>query len=184
MTTYVLVGSQADVEKIKSAVEHHESEEGGDPDWEGYTLKALGITNLEKRSIRGFIRDKDYIGPIGDGDAQLNLYAEEAWSRTEFAELLGEKFPDVDVWWMAEETGMGIYQTNDSEGGFFPERYFVDTCIDGEYESEYFCDEQAAYAWIAEHSGCKNAEEVKAWNDARDEAGTEDFIYVHEFDVV
>ena len=186
MTSYTIVGEKKDVEKIHAAVENHPVKEKSDKDWQGNILHALGVDYdaLENRSMRGFLYDEDYLGDIGDGLAQLRMGFNEAWCRTEFAEVLSELFPDISIWWMAEEPGCGIYQTNDAEGGFYPERYYVDTCIDGDYQSEYFTTEEEAYEWLSQISDCKCKADVEAFNENRQKADSDDYIYVHEYEIV
>ena len=186
MTSYTIVGKAGDVERINAALENHPVKENSAANWQGNILNALGVNydELEKRSMRGFLYEHDYIGEIGGGDAQLKMLFEEAWCRTDFAEVLRELMPDVSIYWQAEEPGCGIYQTNDSEGGFYPERYYVDTCIGGEYESEYFETEAAAYEWLSQRSDCKCAADVEAFNENRTKADSDDFIYVHEYEIV
>ena len=185
-TSYTIVGKVGDVERINAALENHPVKEKSAANWQGNILNALGVNYdaLEKRSMRGFLHDHDYIGEIGDGDAQLKMLFEEAWCRTEFAEVLGELMPDISIYWQAEESDCGVYQTNDSEGGFYPERYYVTTCIGGEYESEYFETEAEAYEWLSQRSGCKCAADVEAFNENRTKADSDDFIYVHEYEIV
>ena len=139
---------------------------------------------LESRVLRGFLCDDDYLGDIGDGQAQLRINFEEAWCRTEFAEILQEMFHDIAIYWMTEEPGCEIYQTNDAEGNFYPERYYVDTCIGGDYQSEYFTTEWEAYEWLAQISDCKCEADVDAFNENRQKADTDEFIYIHEYEVV
>lgn len=184
MTTYKIVGKRSDVEQIEKAVRNHPTPKDTDKDWEGNVLAALEIKNFGNYRMRGFVRDCDYISDIGDGQAQLSLFCEEAWSRTDFAEALQGKFPDVSIYWMAEETGCEVYQTNDSSGVFFPDRYFVDTCIDGTYESEYFADKKSVFEWLSQICRCECQEDVDLFNKICKNADSDDFIYIHEFEIV
>lgn len=186
MTSYTIVGEKKDVEKIHAAVKNHPVKEKSDEDWQGNILNALGVSYdaLENRSVRGFLYEEDYLGDIGDGQAQLRMGFNEAWSRTEFAEVLQELFPDINIYWMAEEPGCDIYQTNDAESVFYPERFYVDTCIGGDYQSEYFVTEAKAYEWLSQISDCKCKADVDAFNENRREADTDEFIYVHEYEIV
>ena len=79
-----------------------------------------------------------------------------------------------------------VYCTNDKEGKYFPERYWVDTAQDDIYQSEYFITEEAMWKWLSEKYGVKSKEEVEAWNQDYEATGDEceNFIYIHEFDVV
>ena len=174
------------MERINNAIENHPVKDKSSDNWQCNVLSALGMSDedIDKRPMRGFVSEHEYMGEIGDGDAKLKMCCEEAWSRTGFAEVLHEIFPDISIYWIAEESGCGIYETNDSEGGFYPERYYVDTCIGGEYDSEYFTNEADAYEWLSQRSDCKCAADVEAFNENRRKADSDDFIYVHEFEVV
>jgi hypothetical protein len=116
----------------------------------------------------------------------LRFYAEERWGLQDFEELLIQKFPDIKVYWVVEEPGCEVYCTNDKEGRYFPERYWVDTAQDDIYDSEYFKTEEAMYKWLNEKYGVKSKEEVAAWNTDYEATGDEceNFIYIHEFEIV
>ena len=62
---------------------------------------------------------------------------ETAWSpMLEVFTLIEKAIPGLKVWYMAEEEGMEIYETNDADGIFFPERYILRTDWDTEYYEE------------------------------------------------
>lgn len=117
----------------------------------------------------------------------LRFWSEERWGLQDFNELLEAQFPDVKVYWIVEECGCDVYCTNDSEGKYFPQRYWVDTCIDGIYESEYFQFESSVYKWLHDitNGRVKCEEDVEKFNADYEDSGTEDenFIYVHEFEI-
>ena len=115
----------------------------------------------------------------------LRFSAEERWDLQDFAELLEKQFPDIKVYWVVEEQGCEIYCTNDREGKYFPERYWVDTAQDDIYQSEYFKTEEDMYKWLNEKYGVKSEEEVEAWNADYEDSGIDDenFIYIHKFEV-
>lgn len=131
--------------------------------------------------LRGFIQDFSW---GNDKYTTIRIYAEEAWGLTDFYRLLEKSFPEIKVYYIVEEPGCDIYATNDSEGKYFSDRYFVDTCIGGDYQSEYFQTEEDVYEWISQISDCKNKEDVEAFNENRRAADSDDFIYIHKFDVV
>lgn len=191
-TNYVIEGPKEVLKKLYKALEHHETAEGSSSDWEGNVLKALGIeweehkmnqtgntVKFEGYYLRGFIQDFSW-----DNDKHIKIYAEEAWGLTDFYRLLEKSFPEIKVYYIVEEPGCDIYATNDSEGKYFSDRYFVDTCIGGDYQSEYFQTEEDVYEWISQISDCKNKEDVEAFNENRRAADSDDFIYIHKFDVV
>jgi len=115
----------------------------------------------------------------------LRFWSEERWGLQDFAELLEKQFPDIKVYWIVEECGCGVYCTNDKEGKYFPERFWVDTAQDDIYQSEYFTTEKAMYKWLNEKYGVKSEEEVEAWNANYEATGDdcESFIYIHKFEI-
>lgn len=117
----------------------------------------------------------------------LRFWSEERWGLQDFNELLEAQFPDIKVYWVVEECDMEIYCTNDKEGKYFPERYWVDTAIDDIYNSEYFRTEEEVYKWLDKltYGRVKCKEDVEEFNADYEDAGTDDenFIYIHEFEV-
>lgn len=117
----------------------------------------------------------------------LRFSAEERWGLQDFAELLEEQFSDIKVYCIVEEPGMEIYFTNDREGKYFPERYWVDTAIDNIYRSEYFETKKQVYKWLDKltNGKIKSEADVDKFNNEHEEAGTdyENFIYIHKFEV-
>jgi fibro-slime domain-containing protein len=112
----------------------------------------------------------------------LNGYCDNIW----FTRYLKHKFPDIKVYWIVEECGFEIYCTNDKEGKYFPERFWVDTCIDGSYNSEYFETKEQVYEWLNKLTlgRVKCEEDVTNFNaDYENDGADENFIYVHEFDI-
>ena len=62
---------------------------------------------------------------------------ETAWGpMTEVFGLTEKAMPGLKVWYMAEEEGMEIFETNDADGIYFPERYILRTDWDTEYYEE------------------------------------------------
>lgn len=59
-------------------------------------------------------------------DGTVSFSVESAWGElNEVREFIEEKFPGVKLYFQCEESGMGIYQTNDDTGEYFPERYYL-----------------------------------------------------------
>ena len=184
-TDYAIEGPKETLQKIEQAVLHHDVEENSAEDWEGNVLIALGITwnrggpDEGGKYMRGFIRDAPH---WCNDNKTLSLFAEEAWGVTDFNEVLEENFPDIKVYWSTEESNEGIYATNDKEGKYFPDRFFVDTCINDNYATDYFLTKEDAYQWLSKLMGKEMDEtEVEKFNEL---CGEDDFIYVHEFKVV
>jgi hypothetical protein len=183
-TSYAIEGPKEDLQKIEQAILHPEVKEGSDESWEGNVLNTLGSKWIG--------RDKDkenglYMRGFIDGDPwwvndALRFCAQEAWNITDFHIALRDLFPDCNIFWTTEESGMALYGTNDAEGKYFPNRFYVDACICGEYLSEYFQSEEAAYKWLSEHTSGQvtNKKQVEIFNT---ECREDDFIEVHEYEI-
>ena len=179
---YAIEGPQKDLEKILGAI--CLAVHGDSKHWEEYkTCINLGFPESQLRNYRlgGEISEEPTLK-----DGVLRFYAEERWGLQDFEELLRKKFPDITVYWVVEEPGCEVYCTNDKEGKYFPERYWVDTAQDDIYNSEYFITEEAMYKWLNEKYGVKLEEEVEAWNADYEDSATEDenFINIHKFAII
>ena len=185
-TDYAIEGPKETLQKIEQAVLHHDVEENSAEDWEGNVLIALGTTwnrggpDEGGKYMRGFIRDAPH---WCNDNKTLSLFAEEAWGVTDFNEVLEENFPDIKVYWSTEESNEGIYATNDREGKYFPDRFFVDTCINDNFATDYFLTKEDAYQWLSKLTDGKveSEEDVDKFNATCSE---DDFIYIHEFKVI
>ena len=200
ITDYVIEGPKEILKKIYDAIKHHDVQKDSSDNWEGNILNALGIKWEERKMeqkgnqvkfsgyyLRGFISEIDDIEFNSEKDIALRFYAEEAWGKTDFNILLEQTFPDIKVYWVVEEESEDIYATNDKEGKYFTDRYYVDTCIDGNYEAEYFSKEDSMYKWLSHITGgrVKNLQDVEDFNaDYEDSDGCdENYIEIHKYDV-
>lgn len=176
-TSYRIEGEPNLLQKIEKAVIQHPVAAGADNDWEGNVCLALGIPKerLEKATLRGFISE-----PPSFEKGALVINAEEAWARTDFAELLKEKFPDITVYWVVEEEGNEIYETNDALGKYFPMQYCVDAYYKGEYYSEYFKTEEEAVKYVKDFTKGEVSTIEKIKNFKADDS----HILLYEFKIV
>ena len=122
---------------------------------------------------------------LSDGDV-LTFDTEHAWSRPcEVEDLIRSRYPSLDIYFLEEELGMEIFQTNDEGGTFFPETVILDDESDG---MEYFTVAEALKR-ISELKGApvtdwEEAEEfLYKYNLAQDAAGTERHIWPHRADI-
>lgn len=187
-TSYAIEGPEEALLKIEHAILNPIDE--GDDGWEGAVLKALGLTWEERQSdgtgkyMRGFIDDK----PWWD-DGVLRFNAQEAWGATDFNEVLEENIPNIKVYYSVEEEDGEVYATNDAEGKYFPERYWVDACINSCYQSEYFPNKEQALDYINRISSGEvtTFEEAEAFSNKEgkyENTDPDDYISVHEFTVI
>ena len=191
-TSYAVEGPKETLQKIEQAILHHPVREGSSKDWEGNVLDALDIKWVSRDQdrenglyMRGFIHEKPWW--IDDSHSALRFCADEAWGATDLNEALEQNLP-VKVFYSVEEEGEGIYATNDKEGKYFPDRLYIDTCIDGNYESEYFPTDEEALEWLRGHTKgkIKDWDDIDKFNEEYETLGTDDdnFIFVHEFKIV
>lgn len=191
-TTYAVEGSKEILEKIYQAILHPAVNENSSEGWEGNVLKALGIEweqfgpNGNGYYMRGFIQDEPYWD--SNDHTILRFYAEEAWGVTDFHKVLEKSFPEIKVYYEVEEEGMEVYATNDKEGKYFPERYWVNICINNDWDSDYFTEESLIYTWLSKKTNGEvtDARSVETWNDKHEELGDDDenFISIHEIEIV
>lgn len=184
-TSYAIEGPKEDLQKIEQAILNHDIKEGSDASWEGNILNALGIEWPENFYMRGFTSTN----PWWDcQDTVLRFDAEEAWGATDFNEALEMGFPDIKVYYSTEEPGCAVFATNDREGKYFFDRYSVDTCIEGEYYSDYFTEEESVYKWLSEITKGKvsSKEDVETFNESWENSEDEEnnWIHIEEFEIV
>ena len=141
---YAIEGSRESLKKIAEAIVVAVNSD--DKRYEMYQVaEYLKLPITDSTRLGGEISEE----PTWDEKTgALRFWSEERWGLQDFNELLENHFPDVKVYWIVEEPGMEIYCTNDKEGKYFPERFYVDTCIDGFCTPGYFETEEAAYAWL------------------------------------
>ena len=193
-TSYAVEGPKEVLQKIEYALNNpilHEKE-GDSEGWEGGVLRTLGITWEDRKPdgsgdyLRGFIRPD--VEPWYDTTTgALRFEAEEAWGITDFKEVLERNFPDIKVYYSVEECGEEIYATNDKEGKYFKDRYFVDTCIDSNYDSDYFMFESSVYKYLHNLTDGRVSSEkdVEEFNSKyEDLCDSENWIHIHKFNVI
>lgn len=150
-----------------------------EPMWIGCIVELLG----EKWNS---IRCRGQIIEYYIDSGALRLTVESAWSElNEVRALFLSKHPDCKIYYMSEECGMGIFDTNDSSGRYFSERYVVDSEEKG---AEYFDDLGDVADYISELTG-KEIDEVslESIEKAIDEWESEEedrWISFNEFSIV
>ena len=179
LTDYVIEGPKKDLETIDKAIRDvlngdAEIQSKSSQDWEGNVLHALHIpTDVDGMAgeLRGFFYD--YPHWDGENGDRLRFSAQEAWSRTRFAEALKIRFKDIRIYWNAEEPGCDYYVTNDAEGV-----YFGGFLVYTPDASEYFDTEKEVYEYLGRLYDCHNEEDVERYNEEHTE-----WISIHEFEI-
>ena len=185
-TSYRIEGSESDLKKVYDVIDNFVTGkskpvlEDASKEWEGNIVKALGATDEQMKNyyLRGFIQAYEII------DSVLHLEAEEAWGATDFRHLLAKLMPELTIYYIVEECGCEVYATNDCDGKYFTDTYYVDACIEGDYFSDYFNTEEQVLAYVAQllKREAISIEEIDEWNKEQDDS--ENYIYVHEFKYV
>ena len=144
--------------------------------WLGNLVEDLGV-DFNTVQCRG-----SWDGPYMHGET-MSFSTETAWYRcTEVEDLIREKYPSIQIYFICEEPGMCIYEKNSSE--HFPEDYVID------YEGGdvFYFSEEEALEELSELFGVdfQNMEEalvlVEEHNDDPDNEN--DNVWVHKFETV
>lgn len=151
-------------------------ENGFGPNWLGCLVKSIGgdPARVYCRGSWDNLRRMD--------DTRLAYTTEHAWSRPfEVDDLLESRYPGLKVYFLEEELGMGVFQTNDCAGEFFTETVIIDCEDEG---MEYFREEEAL-EWLSAMKG----EKISCWEEAeeyadkvnriQDESGGEHHLWLH-----
>ena len=185
-TSYAIEGNKSDLERVSSVINDFVKsnvkpvEANASKKWEGNIVKALGASEEQMKNnyLRGFIQTYEII------DGVLYIEAEEAWGATDFRHLLAKLMPKLTIYYIVEECGCEVYATNDCDGKYFTESYYVDICIDGDYFNDYFNTEEQVLSYVAQllKKESVTMKDIDERNEEQDD--NENYIYVHEFKYV
>jgi len=138
------------------------------PNWVGNIFDVLGID--PKKADRAFWSSAE----IKDGN--LHFHEEGAWDRAEAIQVLDQHYTDDDgdselgIYFISQEFGSDIFETNDEDGLYFKDRYIFDTEDDTEYFSDFEKLNRAVKEFLNTESDFGSIEEM---NDALDENSEE-----------
>lgn len=178
---YVIEGPEKDLNKIYNTIKEYGLTSDSDF-WEVGLLDSLNIEwEKEKYYIRGFILKNT--AELNNG--VLSFDAEEEWGLSEFNIILKRRFPDLTVYYCLEGEQEAIFATNDKEGKYFPERFRVDCCVNGNTEGDYFDSEKIMYHWLANRTQgrVRTHDDVERFNKQAAEDSLEDYISIRECSV-
>ncbi|MBD5427037.1 MAG: hypothetical protein HDR38_05750 [Treponema sp.] len=125
-TQYVVTGDKHQLQKLYSIMNELECmkdpgmhENGFGSTWLGNLVIKLG-GDWKKIYCRG-----SWDNLLHENEV-ISFSVESAWDEPdEVRHLIEEKFPDIKLYYQCEESGMGIYITNDGTGQYFPEKYYL-----------------------------------------------------------
>ena len=187
-TSYVISGPKNDVRSLYDRMKRLQNRKesllpnGFGETWLGNLVSRLGV-DWNTVDCRG-----DWSNlKIKGGD--LHFDTRTAWSRcNEVEDLIRNKYPDLEIVFISEELGNGIFETNDATGEIFPERVIIDTEDEG---MEYYTYEEALHVLCnkldldPETTTWKQAMKLcKERNELQEVSENESYIWVHEVETV
>lgn len=184
-TSYVVTGDKNEVrdlyEKMRSLEEREKPlvKNGFGVTWLGNLVTLLG-RSWEEVYCRG---EWSELTVDIDND-ELRFCTMTAWAELrQLRHFLQEKYPSLTFYFRSEEPGMCIFQTNDKEGIYFPERYKVEHWDE---ESEYCMDEKEVFDTVSDITGTtvQNLEELNKAIDTYNEVHEYEPIYIYVFETV
>ena len=144
--------------------------------WLGNLVEDLGV-DFNTVQCRGSWDDPTLENTV------LRFSTETAWYRcTEVEDLIREKYPSIEIFFVCEEPGMCIYEKNSDE--LFPDDYIIDYSA-GDI---YYMSEAEALQELSDEFGIDFADIDEAMiiveeHNNKDET-CEDQIFVHKFELV
>ena len=178
-TSYEISGDAAVA--MVATLEERKAQNVSNWNWLGHFVTDFGgdVNNVYSR---GWIDDYDYNAE----DRCLNLYCETAWSEcNEWRAFIKSKFKDTTIYYVAEEPGMGIFETNNPNFEFWYQ-------CENDGENYEFKTEKELLKKVCEIIGCevpicKDDEMLSVANslamDYTDAHVDEDkYIYIHKFE--
>lgn len=183
-TTYKCVGEEEEIKSLHEILEtiRHRKDpktpNGFGHLWLGELVTELGF-NWEKLSCRGEIINFELY------DGVLSIWQDTAWCEQEGVRYaIQKKFPSIKVYYLEEEPGCEVYQTNDLDGTYFPYNYYLD-CYD---DPQYFETIEQAAKYVEDLVGHEVEANTKSITKALDDyaeirqENDEDVFYCfHEF---
>lgn len=177
ITSYVFEGPAGSLGKLAGKLDEAVgmNDLGGRKEWTLATLVRVLGKDPEQYICKGDYSRNDIGLDLEKGC--LTLTVESPWSRSdEVEDLIRKAFPDLLLWFCEEESGMGIFVTNDPD-----ERLFGHVIVDVEnVDMEYYrkADSVTKITALLDEAGFPHPEAgtvedilpaVEAYNDALDE---------------
>ena len=116
----------------------------------GYTKRDLAIL-VDKRD---YINDVDTVITAKRNVFYFTMESISAWvpNLLPIVTLLKEKYDNkIKLVSQSSEEGNRLYHTNDISGMFYPQRFKVDFCLNGDYETEFFCNWLDMITYLENH---------------------------------
>ena len=183
-SSYVIEGKRKEVQSLFSKMNNLANRKKPLVDntfgkrWLGCLVTKLG-GDWQEIYCRGSWSDLDWNGAI------LRFNTETAWGpMTEVFKFIKSIYPSLEIYYMAEEDGNGVFITNDVEGRYFRDRYRIE--FDCDYES--FTSIEGVLGYVSGITGkelqSKAAMEaaINDWNESTED--DDRMIYFIEYEVI
>ena len=112
-------------------------------------------------------------------DDRVIIDIDSKWVKVEeFEDMLNNYFEDLSVFYLTEEFGCGIWETNDTKGDIFSDKYYVE--LDG--DGDYFETDEKLLEYVNEYfeeyaEGEHNFQDVKSFKEYLDNLDPESEEY-------
>lgn len=182
--SYCIEGSKEDLRRLYKLFEFMTGGKhflvGSCDSLEANILKELGTTEeqLSKNNIHGFINTYELERNV------LRIETKELCHVSDFRYLLAQLMPKLKVYYIFEKWENHVYNSNDTDGKYFPERYLVHACINGTTFHEYFRTEDQMKIFVSKLMGREEVtiEEIGEWIDKH--RNKDNFINIIEMEYV
>ena len=187
---YTIEGPISDLNLLMNAIQNTPIRDYGTRE-EADILSILNIKldNIKHSDGRGlYLRGSITSAEWGHDNTTIIINAEEAWGVVDFKDVLKVIFTNIKIYYSVEEPNDEVYATNDVQGKYYPDRFYVDACIEGDFDYNYFSTSTDMYQWLSEITGTRvyDEETLNAFNSEYEDEGLDDenYIHVHEFKVI
>ena len=183
--SYVIEGKKKEIDEFEemmtrlNSMEQPAVENGFGTSWLGCIVHELG-EDWNTVRCRGSWSELERVG-----ENTVKLNTETAWSPcNETFDLICKKFPSLKYYYSSEEPNMCEYWTNDKEGKYFKDRFYIDLCTPNEeYGCEYFRTLDDALNWMRKNysENIKTKEDIETLCEQWEEESLDAFCYLYEF---
>lgn len=180
-TSYALTGPKRSVKALYTRMKGIQDEgkyqlkNGFGKRWLGNLVHSFG-RSWKRVGCRG-----DWMNLVYDEINNVLMFdTQTAWDRCHDVEgLIQSRYENIDIYFISEEFGNDIFETNDEKGRFFPEQYAID------YQDEFeFFTKDGFFERMREISGKDEAfpsfESARQWCNKYNEENDAWDIYIHK----
>ena len=182
--SYCIEGSKEDLRRLYKLFDFMTGSKhflvGSCDSLEANILKELGTTEeqLSKNNINGFIDTYELDENV------LRIETKEVCHVSDFRYLLAQLMPKLKIYYIFEKWENHVYNSNDTDGKYFPMRYLVHACMKGTTSHEYFRTEDEMKIFVSKLMGRKDVtiDEIGEW--IEEHRNKDNFINIIEMEYV